>query len=230
MGLLAQLLATAFAHGGRAWRVLGVALIVIHLIVAPLVLAFRSAWPMGPDAFFGSQVVAPPEDGEPEEHLVIVNAPSVYHALYMPVVRELNDQPVPRHVRHLAPGLPAVSLKRTDARTLVVRPQHGFTAWTVDRMFADARCPLKVGDEVVLTGVTIEVTALTDAGGPAEAVFRFDAPLEDPRYRWVQWTGKTYRAFTPPAVGESVELRPRGGWAPLVSLVVDHLRTLVFWR
>lgn len=51
-----------------------------------------------------------------------------------------------------------------------------------------------------------EVTAITDDGRPAEAVFHFAAALEDPSLRWLQWENGVYVPFVLPAVGETLTL------------------------
>ncbi|MBK7583278.1 MAG: hypothetical protein IPI67_24180, partial [Myxococcales bacterium] len=51
-----------------------------------------------------------------------------------------------------------------------------------------------------------EVRDATSDGRPRIVRVRFAEPLEDPRYRWVAWQGKSFATFTPPAVGDSVSL------------------------
>jgi len=59
-----------------------------------------------------------------------------------------------------------------------------------------------------LTGMTVEVTELIADGRPAEAAFRFDTPLEDRSLRWLEWIEGRFRPWSPPPIGETVELRP----------------------
>ena len=60
----------------------------------------------------------------------------------------------------------------------------------------------------VVTGMTATVTAITADGRPAEAAFRFDVPLEDAALRWLWWHDGEFRPFTPPAVGQTMEIPP----------------------
>jgi hypothetical protein len=92
---------------------------------------------------------------------------------------------------------------------LVVRPRRGYLAWAVDQLFRSEQHPMSVGQRVELTGMTAEVTALTNDGRPAEATFTFGVPLEDPSLRWMQWHEGRFVPFPLPAIGETVELRPR---------------------
>jgi hypothetical protein len=67
---------------------------------------------------------------------------------------------------------------------------------------------MAVGSRIELRGLRIEVTDQTSDLRIAAARFRFDAPLEDPRYRFLAWERDRYRPFVPPAVGSSVKLAP----------------------
>ena len=48
-----------------------------------------------------------------------------------------------------------------------------------------------LGSIILLTGLEIEITAVTPQGYIAQAVFRFDNPLEDPEYVWMYWNPDT---------------------------------------
>jgi hypothetical protein len=115
-------------------------------------------------------------------------------------------------VRYLGSGVAAMTVRRADARTLVIGIDGGYIGWSFERLFRDERHPMAVGERVVLTGMTAEVTALTADRRPAEAAFRFDVPLEDAALRWLWWHDGQFRAFTLPAVGETIEVpRARPG-------------------
>ena len=218
LGLVAQFLNVAFgwadwrphsSFGRKVWRQAALGLVFVHLIIAPIGLLIRSAMPFGPPRLLDMLMIHTPLDEQVDDQdVIVVNAPSVMHVGYLPVLRGLAGQPVPRHVRALAPGLPAVEITRTDDRTLVIRPEGGYLAKPIDRLLRDERAPLRLGEQVKLTGVTIEVTALTDDGRPAEATFHFAAPLEDSSLRWLRWDDGEFQAFEPPPIGGDIELRP----------------------
>lgn len=63
-----------------------------------------------------------------------------------------------------------------------------------------------LGHTVHLTGLTIQVTAVTEDGRPAEATFRFTVPLEDGSLRWVAWQEGSFAPFNLPGVGEKIVL------------------------
>lgn len=76
--------------------------------------------------------------------------------------------------------------------------------WT-DTFYNDRRSPMEIGQQIQLTGVTIEVTDVTGDGHIAWAVFRFEKPLEDPRHKWLWWEQESlsYGSFELPQVGET---------------------------
>jgi hypothetical protein len=219
-GLIAQFLDRAFdSTEGTPWRELGripVAvmagfLVVVHLIIAPITLPLRSAFPMGPNALGQRLFVHTALDQSVEtQSVVIVNAPSPLHAGYLPLLRELEGAPVPRHTRILAPGQPAVTIRRPDAQSLAIRPERGYLDWVLDRLFRSEVRPMSLGHRVELTGLSVEVTDLTTDGRPAEAVFRFNVPLEDLSLCWLCFRDGRFVPFVPPAVGETVVLRIGG--------------------
>ena len=215
-GLLAQFLAFALgrradAPSNRVWRVAAGALawifVVIHAVAAPIALPFRAGNPVGPKwiehRFY---VRAPLPPGAEDRTLVIVNAPSPMHAGYLVLLRELEGEPVPRSIRVLAPAIPSVVVRRLDERTLAIRPGNGYLDWVVDRVFRTERRPMSLGERVHLPGMDVEVIALTPDGRPAEATFRFDVPLESSSLLWLCYRRARFEPFTPPMVGQEVEI------------------------
>jgi len=127
----------------------------------------------------------------------------------------------------LGSGSNPIELHRPDKRTLLVRPLGGFLApagnpqpsRAMERLLFDHRCvlqssdriyrdsaPMTIGEKINLLGVTVEITALTDDGRPAEAAFRFAMKPESLLFRWLQWEDGAYVPFALPAVGETVTL------------------------
>jgi hypothetical protein len=219
-GLLAQFLSLTFGNVKESptsrWRRvptvgLGWVLLLIHAVCAPLALPLRAANPLGPKSleqrfYVPMSLVASVE----KRTVVIVNAPSPVHACCLPLLQELNHGPVPQHTRVLAPGLLAVTIRRLDERTLAIRPEKGYLRWVMDRVFRGERTPLNLGERIALSGMTVEITELTEDGRPAEARFQFNAPLEDRSFCWLCYRGNVYETFTPPPVGKSVEVRIDG--------------------
>jgi len=89
------------------------------------------------------------------------------------------------------------------------RPLSAATHWLDYRLWPERLFrsqPTSLGDGRELTGVSVEVTALTRDGRPGEATFRFERALEHPAFRWLQWNDGRYVPFPLPAVGETVRL------------------------
>lgn len=214
-GLLAQFLAVVLGRPAGppprfAWRVaawpMAAVFLLIHVIVAPLALPLRAGHPIGPKSAEQFIVRVPLDASVEQQDVVVVNPPSSLFAAYLLPERESRGLPLPRRARFLAAGLEPMTVRRTDARTLVIRVAGGYINWSFERHFRDERFPMTVGERVTLTGMTVEVTAVTPDGRPAEAAFRFDVPLEDSSLRWLWWHEGEFGPFTPPAVGGQIEI------------------------
>jgi hypothetical protein len=224
-GLIAQFWMFVFGDASGApsraiWRMPASALawflVAVHAVLAPIALPFRAANPAGPAWVMERlDVRAPLGSSVGDRTVVIVNAPSPVNACYLILHQELSGRPVPRHTRVLAPAIPAVILRRLDERTLAIRPRGGYLRWFLDQVFRSERRRFALGDRVMLTGMTVTVTDLTADGRPAEATFQFEVPLESPSLLWLCFRGDGFEPFTPPAVGEEVEIR--FDWKALLS-------------
>ena len=214
MGLVAQFLGTLadrplWLPTARAWRipafVLGMAWIGIHGILAPLLLPPRSLTM----ALVGRIVErmsesAPIAPDVVHQSLIIVNTPDQFFTELLPTLRAFRGDPVPNHTWCLTASPSPVEVTRLDAHTLVVRPEGGYMAGPMDSLFRGRSHPMAVGRPVPLSRMTIQVTAVTQDGRPAEATFRFAVPLEDPSLRWVVWQNGGFVPFNPPRVGQKV--------------------------
>ncbi len=186
--------------------------VAVHMVIAPVSLAIRTMAPAGPHWIHDQLHVRTPMDASVEnQDVVIVNAPSAFHAMYLPVLRELDGLPVPRRTRILAPGFSGMTVRRTDNTTLVVAPNEDYFAWAFHRLFRNEQHSFEVGDRVELTGLTIEITAIGTPGGLTEAAFHFAVPLEEPSLRWLQYKDGNFVSYVPPAVGQTHELPPMYG-------------------
>ncbi len=192
----------------RVARQLAVVLVGIHLVIAPAMLVGRSALPAGPAWLRDRLYMAGPLDESVQsQDLVMVNPPEAIGLTGSLVTWAGNDDPLPLHTRVLASSaMRPMHLYRPDANTLVVRPEPGFLAGRLDRLFRGEWRPFARGDEIVLTGMTVTIIEVTPDGRPAEARFRFSVALEDPSLRWICWKDDRFQPFTLPAIGERVTL------------------------
>ncbi|MHC4946018.1 MAG: hypothetical protein ACYTG7_23655, partial [Planctomycetota bacterium] len=237
MGLLAQFFAGLWEKADwlpsrmgwrRPARMLGVILVMVHLVLAPLILTQAS----GSIERFGSimerAAASLPSDPELESQAqLMVNTPSYFLFAYASLIHGLDGLPYPESAMVLGSGIHAMEVYRQDEFTLRIKPEGGFLAMPgstppgeedkhplfdvryihqfFDLLYRDDE-PMQAGQRFELSYVTVEITQTTEAGRPLEAAFRFDRKLEDPFFRWLKWENGGYVAFTPPAVGETITL------------------------
>jgi hypothetical protein len=234
-GLMARFIVTVLGRSNalferRAWqtsaRTLAVILVGIHAVLSPLLLMISHG---AFDSFFGSTTDLGVLPRAEQRDVIIVNVPSPGNMIYILGQRATYGESGPAHVRALAPGYDSVTVTRVDARTLAVRPEHGYLAssglrgnpWRVfplvhpaygyrygDGFFRSEAHPMPLGQRVELMGMVVEVTALTEGGRPAEARTQFALPLEDSSFIWLQWdwSKEAFVPFVPPRVGETVRI------------------------
>jgi len=140
--------------------------------------------------------------------------------------RHADGRPIPQRTLNLSPSCRAVSIARIDARTIVVRPVGGYLqprgyvadgevatpaslvyhTQLMDMLVRTHVRPMQLGQMIELSVATIEITALTEDGRPAEATFRFHVPLEDRSLRWLYLDDYRYHRFSLPAIGKTVQV------------------------
>jgi hypothetical protein len=118
-------------------------------------------------------------------------------------------------------------IERVDAQTLIVTPDGGYTPLpgpiaddkigtvtqvhlenvyrALDGFHYNPRNPMRVGQVVALSDVTVEVTEMAGDGRIAKAALTFAHPLDDSRYVWLLWneTTSAYERVQMPPVEES---------------------------
>lgn len=80
----------------------------------------------------------------------------------------------------------------------------GFFASERHQLLRSPSQPFHVSDAVALSDMTATVTELTEDGQLKAVEFRFDSPLESPKWLWVRGEGIRLAEWSPPKVGESV--------------------------
>jgi hypothetical protein len=236
-GLLAQLLAglldgADWLPRARAWRApafaAGTVLAALNLVLAPLALAHGSAdlRTLGRlvERSAASLPAGPSVRGQA---VLIVQTPTAFVSVFGPLMHLAAGRPAPRRMLVLGSSIHAVTVERPERDTLLVRPDGGYLLPPgrplpgsaqpdldprylmplFDLLYRDAT-PMRLGERIELTGVTVEVTALTADGRPAGARFHFDRALEDPSLLWLRWRDGVYVRFEPPPVGANVRLPP----------------------
>jgi len=193
---------------------IALALLVTHLLIAPIGLFMRagSTQLLGSlldhaDASLGYDAALA------DEHVAVVNAPFDMLASYLQVARQSRGQVRPKHFHWLATANSKLTIERTGARTLRITPEQGFARTITERHYNSEPERLAVGHQIALTGLQIAVIRSGADGRPAVVDFTFDRDFGAPGVRLMQWTGHALEPFVAPPVGGSVEL-PSGGFVP----------------
>jgi hypothetical protein len=202
-------------------------LLILYLVISPLLVISNpsttrtASEDQARAADFGSA----PELAE--QHLYVINPPGAMSFMAGLFQRVFTDEPFPASINYLSSGFAPVHIERVDTRTIVVTPDGGYTPLpgpitddktgmvshfhlrnvyrALDGFHYNPHNPMRVGQVVALSEVTVEVTEMTSDGRIAQATFTFAHPLEDNRYVWLLWDEdtSTYERVQMPPVGES---------------------------
>jgi hypothetical protein len=202
-------------------------LLVLYLVVSPIVVISN---PASTRTMAEEQTQVADFGSDPrlvDQHLYVINPPGTM--IYIPGLFErlFADEPFPASVNYLSSGFAPVHVERVDARTIVVKPEGGYTPLpgpivddatgmlthihlenvyrALDQSTYNPRNPMQAGQVIGLSEVTVEVTEMTDDGRIAQAAFTFARPLEEDRYVWLLWDEATltYERVQMPLVGEA---------------------------
>ncbi len=208
MGLVAQFLSSWKDKSGSA-RALFAVWVLIHVVFAPLFLPLRVNDTARMDAAMArASSSLPSDEAITTQYLVVLNAPEVGSSFYAIIRRASLGEPLPGHARFLSLSIDETRVERPDEHTLVISWPKGLYPRPLDRFFWSPSHPLHVGDTFAMTGFDVEVLQVTEDGRPKAARYRFAAPLEDERYRWMSWREGGYVPINPPGVGETMVLPP----------------------
>jgi hypothetical protein len=188
------------------------ALFVVHVLVAPARLPFRTLRM----ADYHAELLRASDSAyatvrAPDEILIAVNAPDFYFCKMLREVRWTRVDPGAVSLHCLAGTLAPTRVRRLDPNAIEVTPAFGFLERPFNRTYRSRSHPMKVGDSVFVGAAQIVVTAVDASGAPRSATFRFVYPLDSEKLRFVVWRNGQYVPFAPPAIGESVVLAPLAG-------------------
>ncbi|MBN1428023.1 MAG: glycosyltransferase family 39 protein [Anaerolineae bacterium] len=202
-------------------------LLVLYLVVAPVVVVTNPASTRTMSEGQARVVDFGDDPRLAEQHLYVINPPGEMIYIAGMMQRWFTGEPVPASMNYLSSGFTPVHIERVDARTIRVTPEGGYTPRpgpivddttgmvmhvhlenvyrSLEENFYNPRNPMQVGQVVVLTEFTVEVTEMTSDGRIAQAVFTFARPLDDDRYVWLLWdeATSTYETVRMPPVGET---------------------------
>jgi hypothetical protein len=206
MGLVAQLVASAEAVFERR---AAVAMLVLHALLAPPLLAVRSRSMATVNAPLDLADRTIPKSADVTgKTVVLVNPPGDLFAAYVITTRIARGEPAPARVRVLSSGGSDVELTRVDDHALRVRPERGFLEHITERMLRSPKHPLTAGTRIDVAGMSATIASTLADGRPAEVIFRFDVPLDDPSLVFMRWTPRGYAPYTPPATTGATAMLP----------------------
>ena len=138
--------------------------------------------------------------------VVLVNPPTELMAGYISQIRAAHGESVSAAIRALASGSLPIRVSRISERVLEIESLQGLLHNLPGYMFRGRSHPMRAGERIELSGMTIDVLALADDWQPSRVRFTFAVPLEDSSFHWLQWDRDRFVAYAPPAVGWSETL------------------------
>jgi hypothetical protein len=93
-----------------------------------------------------------------------------------------------------------------DDFSLEVEPDGGFINQALDRLYRGSSHPMRVGQRIQLSDMTVEVLSLTEDQRPWRVRFTFVLPLKDPSMCFYRWEDDRFTPFKLPDAGHTVRL------------------------
>ncbi len=138
--------------------------------------------------------------------VVIVSAPSAFHADFFTLIRARYGAETPERVWYLGAGLSSMTVYRVDENTLVVNAPDGYISG-FDAVFRGMGHPMFEGEVIDLNGLQVTVEELSRDFHPTTVTFKFAEPLQSEEYQWLIWESNRLVEWQIPAIGQTVELR-----------------------
>lgn len=205
--LVARVIAAAGKGAPLGARALGIGFFALHLVLAALLLPFRSLTMTGYHArAMRAANTAYGELTAGDARLVVLDAPDYYFCSLLRLLRvHAAGVSAPPSVC-VAGTLDGIELSRVDDNTLEIRAAKGFLAEPFDRIYRSHREPMRPGESVYFGSAEATVTEVDARGAPLAARFRFMWPLDSDKLRFVTYASGAYRAVAPPGPGETLTL------------------------
>ncbi len=200
----------------RRWALASLLLLHGVAVLALLPLRTQTSRLLG-DVAHAVVDAAPSDPAIAEQTLIYVNGVDLM-TMYVPFTRMVEGGTVPHRTLLLSSLFSGSEIRRVDARTLTIRPDHGFLYHAGDCLLRDRTTPFILGELIRRPGFEVEVTELTDEDLPAEARFVFDLPLDDPSLRWMVFREGALVDFPMPAEGEVIRTEATHPFADLEGL------------
>ena len=197
---------SVWASRPRRWAV--GALVILHLIIAPLILPVRAiATRVGFNVFDMGEQQIPNDPLLPSQQVVFVNGQGILVG-YALLIRSLDGGFLPRNVETLANILMSVEVSRPARDVLVVVAQDGYLATPTQTMLRSPSIPFERGQTIQRAAMRVVVEEITDDGRPTRVSFHFPTTLENETLRFLYWKDQQLQPFPLPPVGGSVAIEP----------------------
>lgn len=138
--------------------------------------------------------------------VIIVSAPSAFHADFFSLIRTRYDMETPSRVWYLGAGLSPMIVYRADENTLVVDAPGGYISG-FDAVFRGMGHPMFEGEIIDLNGLQVRVQKLSRDLRPTTVTFEFAELLQSEEYQWLIWESNRLVEWQIPDVGQSIEIR-----------------------
>jgi hypothetical protein len=207
---------TVLPHGPRRGFIS--ALVILHLVLAPLLLPVRAC------SYHVVAAVAARLDrgltsaaSIQKQTVVVLNAPMNILLSYLQIARAWRGEPRPAHLYWLSTASSETRVTRTAANELLVEQAEGFLHRPEDTHYRASAEGLSV---VKRAGMVAEVYSSMPDGRPESVRFRFEAPLEAARYDFRVFSGGELVPWRPSVVGQTVQLPAEEFFEILVAEVL----------
>jgi hypothetical protein len=202
----AQLLSgTVLPHGPRRGFIS--ALVILHLVVAPLLLPVRACVYQvlaAATARLDRGLSEAPSIAD--KTVVVLNAPMNILLSYLQIARAWRGAPRPAHLYWLSTASSDTQVTRTAPNELLVRQKEGFLFRPEDTHYRADLHSLGSSAVIERRGMQIQIAESLPDGRPSSVRFRFEAPLEAAAYDFRMFERGELVPWTPGAVGSNVSL------------------------
>jgi hypothetical protein len=182
-------------------RIVAVPLVISHGIVAPVYLFIITDGTSNQGRPLAAAFATIPSGPEVvEQDVAILQFPHDFVSWYFAISRSARSEPIPKHMRMLSTGFMflkeeegraeivprgPMEIERVDDTSFVLRPEWGFVRTPANSPYRGPGFPMHEGQVVEVGGMTVTVLKIDRYGLPAEALFRFEKPLDDPSLVWL---------------------------------------------
>lgn len=199
---------------GRSWASWPVLACFLfwHVVITAVLLPIRNESIRRFTEFFTQSAVSASLPEISGKRVVLLNPPDPFYAWYFNDIRQAHGLAVASQVHLLAIGVTSLELTRSDAKTLLVRPESDLLAHPFACLFRDPRCALPTSP-IRTQGLDVHVLSTQPNGAPAVIEYQFDVPLDDPTLIWLEWRDGRNLPFQIPAIGQTLRVDRAVPWS-----------------